>query len=206
VSTLPAATRPSPDAALASLVEGNARFAAGRPSRPNQDGHRRDLLTKSQEPFAVILGCADSRVPAELIFDQGLGDLFVCRTAGQVVDHAVVGSVEFAVEVLHVPLIVVLGHESCGAVASAVAMANGEYEPTGAVRDLVERVLPVAMTAVREGGKPDEIVSRAVTLNVKRIMDLLVDRSRPLADAVESGTVGIAGAVYELDSGLARLL
>jgi len=214
VSTLPAPhqqesappPRPTPDEAVARLIAGNARFAAGKPSRPNQDGHRRDLLTGGQEPFAVVLGCADSRVPAELVFDQGLGDLFVCRTAGPVVDHAVLGSVEFAVEHLHVPLIVVLGHERCGAVTAAIQMAAGEYGPTGAVRDLVERVLPVAMTAAREGGSTAEQVSRAVALNVQRVIAVLLDRSRPLTDAVADGSVGLVGAVYELDGGLTRFL
>jgi carbonic anhydrase len=214
VSTLPAPRppdvaplpRPTPEEALDRLITGNQRFAAGAPSRPNQDGHRRDLLTNGQEPFAVVLGCADSRVPAELVFDQGLGDLFVCRTAGPVVDHAILGSVEFAVEHLHVPLIVVLGHERCGAVTAAAQMAAGAYEPTGAVRDLVERVLPVAMIAAREGGSPEEQISRAVALNVQRVIDVLLDRSRLLTDAVADGSVGLVGAVYELDGGLTRFL
>lgn len=197
-------TRPTPDEAYALLVGGNTRFAANTPARPNQDEPRRHQVISGQEPFAAVLGCADSRVPAEIVFDQGLGDLFVCRTAGPIVDHAVLGSIEFAIAYLHVPLVVVMGHESCGALKAAAETAAGTLRPVGSVGDLVERVLPVTLQAQREGGTPAQQLSRAIALNVERVMALLLDRSRVLAEAVANGSVKIVGAVYELDGGRTR--
>src|SRR5271165_1116409 len=110
----------SPITAWKSLKEGNERFVAGKPKHPSQSVEHRASLAVAQKPTAVIFGCADSRVAAELIFDQGLGDMFVVRTAGHVIDSAVLGSIEYAVTVLNVPLIVVLGHDSCGAVKAAI--------------------------------------------------------------------------------------
>ncbi|SHN45609.1 carbonic anhydrase [Cryptosporangium aurantiacum] len=198
--------RPTPDEAYALMVAGNARFAAGTPARPNQDDARRVQLVAGQEPFAAVLGCADSRVPAEIVFDQGLGDLFVCRTAGPIVDFAVLGSIEFAIAYLHVPLVVVMGHESCGALKAAAETASGTLEPGGSVRDLVEKVLPITLQAQREGGTKDEQLSRAIGYNVTRVINLLIERSPVIADAVADGSVKLVGAVYELDGGRARFL
>jgi len=121
----------SPDEALSWLVEGNERYAQARLERPNQGADRRAVLAQGQHPFATIFGCSDSRVPVELVFDRGLGDLFVVRTAGHVVDRAVLGSIQFGVKELEVPLIMVLGHEGCGAVAAAVdAITRGTTATT----------------------------------------------------------------------------
>lgn len=201
---VPRPSRPTPDEAFALMREGNARFAAGIPARPNQDEPRRNQVAAGQEPFAAVLGCADSRVPAEIVFDQGLGDLFVCRTAGPVVDQAVLGSIEFAIAYLHVPLVVVLGHESCGALKAAADTAAGTLDPTGAVRDLVERVLPMSLQANREGGTSEEQLSRAIALNVERVMKVLMERSRVITDAVANESIKVVGAVYELEDGKAR--
>ena len=114
----------SPVTAWKALKEGNERFVAGTPEHPSQSIERRSALAKGQKPTAVLFGCADSRVAAEIIFDQGLGDMFVVRTAGHVVDSAVLGSIEYAVTVLDVPLIVVLGHDSCGAVKATLVGAR----------------------------------------------------------------------------------
>jgi len=198
--------RPTPDEAYALMVAGNARFAAGTPTRPNQDDVRRAQVVAGQEPFAAVLGCADSRVPAEIVFDQGLGDLFVCRTAGPIVDFAVLGSIEFAITNLHVPLVVVMGHESCGALKAAAETATGNLDPSGSVRDLVERVLPITLRAQREGGSKDEQLSRAIAYNVTRVINLLIERSPAIAGAVADGSVKLVGAVYELDGGRARFL
>src|SRR5207237_5372942 len=108
----------TPDQALSRLVAGNQRFVAHKPTHPHEDLARRHDLAGSQHPFAVVLSCSDSRLPPELVFDQGLGDLFVIRVAGNITDAAVIGSIEYAVEHLHAPLIVVLGHEKCGAVTA----------------------------------------------------------------------------------------
>ncbi|TQS39757.1 carbonic anhydrase [Cryptosporangium phraense] len=188
------------------MVAGNARFAAGTPARPNQDDARRVQLVAGQEPFAAVLGCSDSRVPAEIVFDQGLGDLFVCRTAGPIIDFAVLGSIEFAITQLHVPLVVVMGHEQCGALKAAAETASGTLDPSGSVRDLVERVLPITLQAQREGGTKDEQLNRAIGYNVTRVINLLIERSPAIADAVADGSVKLVGAVYELEGGRARFL
>lgn len=122
------------------LLDGNERFVTGDSLHPNQNASRRSELVHTQNPFAVIFGCADSRLAAEIIFDVGLGDVFVVRTAGHVIDDAVLGSLEYAVSVLHVPLIVVLGHDNCGAVTAAKEAVETGESPQGHIRDLVERI------------------------------------------------------------------
>ena len=124
------------------LAEGNRRFVAGEPSHPNQNAERRSDLTAGQAPVAVIFGCADSRLAAEIIFDLGLGDVFVVRTAGHVIDDAVLGSIEYGVDVLEIPLVIVLGHNSCGAVTATVESYISGTMPRGFVRPLVERIIP----------------------------------------------------------------
>ncbi len=141
----------SPATAWKALKEGNERFVAGRPEHPSQSVEHRASLADGQRPTAVVFGCADSRVAAEIIFDQGLGDMFVVRTAGHVIDSAVLGSIEYAVTVLGVPLIVVLGHDSCGAVQATLKALDDGVIPRGYVRDLVERVTPSVLTAAARG-------------------------------------------------------
>lgn len=130
-----AGSRPTPQEAWETLAEGNRRFVAGDPGHPNQNAERRSTLTSGQEPIAVIFGCSDSRLAAEIIFDVGLGDVFVIRTAGQVIDDAVLGSLEYSVDVLKIPLIVVLGHDSCGAVTATVeSYISGDMPPASSAR------------------------------------------------------------------------
>ena len=133
------------------LQDGNARFIAGETEHPHQDAQRRKDLAQSQKPFAVIFGCSDSRLAAEIIFDLGLGDTFVIRTAGQVIDNAVLGSLEYAIEVLGTPLIMVLGHDSCGAVTATKDSVESGQLPRGFQRDLVERITPSVLEAKRAG-------------------------------------------------------
>ena len=121
----------TPAEAWAKLARGNDRFVAGEYWHPNQDAARRDSLTEGQTPFAVFFGCADSRVAAEIIFDRGLGDLFVVRTAGHVIDPGVLGSIEFGVAMLDIPLVVILGHDSCGAVSATVDAVRDGVLPGG---------------------------------------------------------------------------
>ncbi|MBV9638944.1 MAG: carbonic anhydrase, partial [Mycobacteriaceae bacterium] len=155
--------RTSPVTAWKALKEGNDRFVTGKPEHPSQSVEHRASLTEAQRPTAVVFGCADSRVAAEIIFDQGLGDMFVVRTAGHVIDSAVLGSVEYAVNVLEVPLIVVLGHDSCGAVKATLAALDDGVLPGGYVRDVVERVTPSILLGRREGlSRPDEFEARHV--------------------------------------------
>ncbi len=193
----------SPVTAWKALKEGNERFVAGTPQHPSQSVEHRASLANGQKPTAVVFGCADSRVAAELIFDQGLGDMFVVRTAGQAIDSAVLGSIEFAVTVLDVPLIVVLGHDSCGAVKAALAAINDGAIPGGFVRDVVERVAPSVLMGRRDGlSRVDEFEER----HVRETVAQLVSRSSAIAERIAEGTLAIAGATYHLADGRAALV
>jgi len=193
----------SPAQAWAKLARGNDRFVGGSHRHPNQDAARRDSLTDGQTPFAVFFGCADSRVAAEIIFDRGLGDLFVVRTAGHVVDTGVLGSIEFGVAILDIPLVVVLGHDSCGAVAATVDAVRDGVLPGGYIRDIVERVTPSVLAAHQAGmTTPDEIEAE----HVRHTLRLLTERSRLVADRVASGELAVVGAVYNLGDGRARIV
>ncbi|ANE79010.1 carbonic anhydrase [Mycobacterium adipatum] len=192
----------NPIAAWKSLKEGNERFVAGKPLHPSQGIEDRARLTEAQKPTAVLFGCGDSRVAAELIFDQGLGEMFVVRTAGHVIDSAVLGSIEYAVGVLNVPLIAVLGHDSCGAVKATLnALDEGEI-PGGYVRDIVERVMPSILLGRRDGlTRVDEFEARHVTETGAQ----LLARSTVIAERVEAGTLAIVGLTYHLADGRVAL-
>ena len=188
----------SPAQAWQALKEGNERFVAGRPEHPSQSIEHRASLAAEQRPIAVVFGCADSRVAAEIIFDQGLGDMFVVRTAGHVIDSAVLGSIEYAVTVLGVPLVIVLGHDSCGAVKASIAALDEGTVPGGYVRDVVERVTPSIMLARRDGlTRVDEFEARHVIETGSQ----LLTRSTAIADRVESGELSIVGVTYRLADG-----
>ena len=188
----------NPLTAWKALKEGNERFVAGKPMHPSQSIEHRASLAAAQKPTAVVFGCADSRVAAEIIFDQGLGDMFVVRTAGHVIDSAVLGSIEYAVLVLNVPLIVVLGHDSCGAVGATLAALDEGAVPPGYVRDVVERVTPSILLGRRDGlERVDESEARHVTETGKQ----LLSRSTAIAEAVREGRLAIAGLTYQLADG-----
>ena len=171
----------NPVSAWKALKEGNERFVAGKPEHPSQSIEDRARLAAGQQPTAVVFGCADSRVAAEIIFDQGLGDMFVVRTAGHVIDSAVLGSIEYAVAVLNVPLIVVLGHDSCGAVKATLAALDDGEMPTGYVRDIVERVTPSVLMGRHAGlTRVDEFETRHVN---ETAVQLRV-RSTPIAEGI----------------------
>jgi carbonic anhydrase len=188
----------NPVTAWKALKEGNERFVAGQPAHPSQSVEHRASLAKGQKPTAALFGCGDSRVAAEIIFDQGLGDMFVVRTAGHVIDSAVLGSIEFAVTVLGVPLIVVLGHNSCGAVKATLAALDDGELPGGYVRDVVERVTPSILLGRREGlTRVDEFEARHVTETGAQLMA----RSTAIAERVNAGTLAIVGATYHLADG-----
>lgn len=209
-STAPKATptdsqqRPNtPAEAWAALQAGNARFVAETPAHPHQDVHARSALAQAQRPFAIFFGCADSRVAAEIIFDQGLGDLFVVRTAGHVVDPSVLGSLEFGVAVLGAPLIVVLGHDTCGAVGAAMESVATGVIPPGYLRDIVERVTPSVLSATRAGRTSVELVERE---HVEATCNLLAERSTLVASRVADGSLAIVGAEYNLAHGAAAVV
>ena len=185
------------------MREGNERFVAGQSSHPNQDSSRRSSLVENQHPFAVIFGCSDSRLAAEIIFDVGLGDVFVVRTAGQVIDDAVLGSLEYSVGVLGVPLIAILGHDSCGAVSATKAAVDTGDMPAGFIRDLVERITPSVLTSMRQDKHE---VNDMVVEHVKQTAQRLVDSSRVISDAVESGRTAVIGLSYSLAEGRANVV
>jgi carbonic anhydrase len=188
----------SPAQAWTALKQGNERFVAGCPKHPSQSIEHRAALAEAQRPTAVVFGCADSRVAAEIIFDQGLGDMFVVRTAGHVIDSAVLGSIEYAVTVLNVPLIVVLGHDSCGAVRATLEALDGGQVPGGFVRDVIERVTPSIMLGRRDGlTRVDEFETRHVIETGSQ----LLARSMAIADRIKNGELAIVGVTYQLADG-----
>jgi carbonic anhydrase len=193
----------TPPEAWAELAAGNKRFVDGDHQHPNQDAQTRNELARGQQPFALIFGCADSRVAAEIIFDQGLGDLFIVRTAGHVVDSGVLGSIEYGVQVLGISLVGILGHDSCGAVSATVQALDVGPMPGGYLRDLVERVTP-SVLAARQAGRTgtDEIEAE----HVRQTGLLLLERSRILADAVAEGRCAVVGLVYDLADGQPRIV
>ncbi|MFF8271379.1 carbonic anhydrase [Streptomyces sp. NPDC016562] len=194
---------PTPHDAFDLLMAGNERFVSGASEHPNQDAARRTETAPSQKPFAVLFGCSDSRLAAEIIFDRGLGDLFVVRTAGHVAGAEILGSIEFGVAVLNAPLVVVLGHDSCGAVAAACSALENGQTPGGFVRDVVERVTP-SVLAARAAGR--ETADDILAEHIEHTVDLLLDRSRVLAEAVAAGRVGVVGLSYRLADGSAQLV
>jgi carbonic anhydrase len=188
----------SPLTAWKALKEGNERFVAGKPEHPSQSIEDRARLAAGQKPTAVVFGCADSRVAAEIIFDQGLGDMFVVRTAGHVVDSAVLGSIEYAVSILDVPLVVVLGHDSCGAVQAALSALDDGVMPGGYVRDVVERVTPSILMGRHAGlTRVDEFETRHVNETVVQLRT----RSATIAQRIAEGSLAIVGLTYHLADG-----
>jgi carbonic anhydrase len=187
------------DQALRLLMEGNTRYVAAKVVHPNQDGSRRREVAGAQHPFAVILGCSDSRVPPEILFDQGIGDLFVVRVAGNVAGPDVLGSIEYAGGHLGVALVMVLGHSGSGAVRATVKGDHAEGHAAG----LLEAIVPALE---RARGKSGDLAENTATENVKLVMSQ-IEQSRPvLAELVSSGKLRVVGARYDLDSGRVELL
>ncbi|MEL6850395.1 MAG: carbonic anhydrase [Bacteroidota bacterium] len=177
---------------IARLKEGNARFVADKLDGKLQDSVRRDALTGGQSPYAIILSCADSRVVPELAFDTGLGEIFIIRVAGNVANTSSIASIEYAVAHLGTPVIVVLGHQSCGAVTAAVSGGDNGYN----LNHLLSHITP-AIAASPEGAEVNEVVKK----NAQMTAEELAARSTIIGDAVANGTVKIVPAYYNLDSG-----
>jgi carbonic anhydrase len=194
----PVAVVSSPDEAMEKLVQGNKRFVSNLMSHPDQTPARRAEVVGGQHPFAAILACADSRVAPEVVFDQGLGDLFTVRVAGNVLNDEIIGSLEYAAEHLHVPLIVVLGHSKCGAVSAAVA---GGHAP-GRIHTLVESLEP-SVKAVQ--GLPGNTVELAVKANVERVVNQLKNMQPILEESVKQGKLRIVGGRYDLATGTVEI-
>jgi carbonic anhydrase len=197
------AQQTTPAQAWKELQLGNSRFTSGAVEHPRQDPQRRTALGDGQAPHAVLLGCSDSRVASEVIFDQGLGDLFVVRNAGHVATSAVIGSIEYAVALLAVPLIVVLSHETCGAVAAAIDTfeTNTATLPPH-IANLIEPILPAARRV--KAANPQSAVPDAAEVGVEHLRDTvsaLLRGSEIISAAVAAGTLAIVGASYHLREG-----
>jgi carbonic anhydrase len=217
----------SPTEAISRLKEGNGRFIAGNVQHPHettderafiaknsyenpdaislgmtseQAAKRRTELTKSQHPFAIILSCSDSRVPPELVFDEGLGDLFIVRVAGNVLNDEGLGSIEYGVEVLGARLIVVLGHQSCGAVDAAMKTVAAKSKAPGHIQSLVAAIKPVVDSA------PKADLDAMIKANVKHVVDALRSSTPILKARVNSGEVQVIGGYYTLDTGVVSFL
>lgn len=194
----------SANEALEQLIEGNRRFVEEVVERPRADRLRRIELAKGQKPFATVITCADSRVPVELLFDQGLGDLFVIRVAGNIADDAILGSVEYASLNLGVNLVVVMGHRSCGAVGAAVNYLNAQGPATGTHIDaLIDAIRPAVQAAKDDGG--EDLVERSVRTNARMVADQ-IRTSEPVLAGLAGHGVAVQPAYYDLESGKVRWL
>ena len=193
-----------PVAALARLDAGNARFVSGDLLHPRRDQEHRASLSKGQRPYAAVLGCSDSRVPHEILFDEGLGDLFAVRVAGNTaLDPLVLGSVEFAVALLGVATVVVLGHEDCGAVKAAVDVVRDGTELAGRLMAVVAPIVPVVASVLEtmpDSVSDEELVDACVRANVSYAVEQL-SKVALLADAIAAGTLVLAGREYVLATG-----
>ncbi|WP_346845099.1 carbonic anhydrase [uncultured Rothia sp.] len=193
----------TPAQALEELLAGNTRFVSGDVKHPNQDAERRADLASGQHPFATLFGCGDSRLAAEVIFDQGLGDMFVVRTAGHVVESAVLGSLEYAVVELGTPLVVVLGHDSCGAVTAAKTSLEQGQLPGGYIRNLIEPILPsVISPELPENATVNDMVREHTRQTSARILE----QSYLIANAIKENKTAVLGMFYRLADGQVEIL
>ena len=195
------ANSPTPDEALKLLIEGNRRFCQANGAMTGRPWSRQ-MATEQQRPFAIILGCSDSRTPVEILFDQGFGDLFVIRIAGNIVAPSVVGSIEFAASQFGTRLVVVMGHTRCGAVTATMkAIETGHGSESKNIRDITDRIAPHIENVVKTG-TPDEALRAAIRANVRASADHLRHGSRLLEELVRAGRVVVVGSEYELETGV----
>ena len=201
----PPLATPTPAHAWAELQRGNLRFVSGEPGHPRQDVERREELLNLQMPQAALFGCSDSRLAAEIIFDNGLGDLFVIRNAGQVISDSVIGSIEYAVAVLNVPLIVVLGHDECGAVKAAIDSAQPDAAPLPPhIAQLIAPIAPAVQRVIAAGGRASGARPDSSEVGREHLRDTvgeLLERSELVSAAVAAGTLAVIGANYRLSEG-----
>ena len=189
----------SNEGALQKLMEGNRRFAGSKVIHPNQTKERRAQLSKGQKPFAVIVGCSDSRIPPEIIFDLGLGDLFVIRVAGNVVEDVAFGSIEYAVGHLGTQLVVVLGHGKCGAVSATVQ--GGEAH--GHISSIVKAIAPAAEKAKN---LPGDLIDNSIKANVGLVVERIASSKPILSELAKDGKIRIVGAYYDIESGVVEII
>jgi carbonic anhydrase len=197
-ATLSAKTALQPADALKLMKDGNENFKNEAPSLAANGRERRLELARGQAPFCVLVGCSDSRVSPEILFGRGLGELFIVRNAGNTVDTAALGSIEYAVGVLGVPLVVVLGHQSCGAVAAAVEVVRKNATFPGVIGEMVQPIVPAVLEAQAQGG---DLLEASVRSNARRVAKRLTTQSLVIKDAMTAGTVKVVGARYGLSDG-----
>jgi carbonic anhydrase len=189
-----------PEQTLQKLMDGNRRFVENK-SMLDESTTRRIEVAKGQHPFATILGCVDSRVPPELIFDQGLGELFVIRTAGEVLDHAVLGSLEFGVAELNIPLIMVLGHKGCGAFKAASAILCHHEKAMADIQFLVKKLAPAIGTADEDENHLNQAIQEQIKYTVEKLKHTPI-----LNRAIKREALKIAGGCYDLDTGVVDVI
>jgi carbonic anhydrase len=204
IRTAQAVTSATPDQALQMLMDGNQRFVSGNVQHPNQSAAARMAGSGGQSPFAAILSCVDSRVPPEIVFDQGLGDLFTARAAAGIYDDAIFGSLEFGIEEFHIPLILVMGHQSCGAVRAVLdAIKTGQTEVPGKIAAVVERILPAALQVQNS---PGDLLGNATRAVVQQSVREIRASDPIMASAIASGSLDVRGAYYSIDTGMVELV
>jgi carbonic anhydrase len=199
----PAGRAMTPAAALAELAAGNARYARDAAVNCNRNYHRRAEVSGAQAPFAIVLGCSDSRVPPEVVFDRRLGELFVVRLAGNIADDDALGSMEYAIEHFAPALLLVLGHEKCGAVAATVDALKAGSEPSGFVGSIVKKIMPAARRAL---GEPGNTLHDAIRENVRDAVANIRAQSTVARTAERTGALAVAGATYDLGDGRVTFL
>ncbi len=195
---------PSADEVLERLKAGNERFLRGEARFPTVQKEVLANMARAQHPYATVLGCSDSRVPPELIFDAGFGELFVIRVAGNVISPEVMGSMQYAAVHLKTPLVLVLGHEGCGAVAAALAARRGASREPSRIAGLLDNIVP-GLQDLAEGLSPEDEMNRAVDANVRWSIHQLLETPEG-KQRLEEGVMKIAGAVYEIRNGRVRFL
>lgn len=199
LKSAPPASELTPDTALQLLREGNEAFLRGEQTSVLTSAQRRLDIAKGQTPFAAYVTCSDSRVPPELLFGRGLGELFIIRNAGNTVDTVALGSIEYAVAELKVPLVVVMGHESCGAVKAATQVVTDNAEFPGSIGPMIEPIVPAVLAARREEG---DLLDNSVRANVRRVVKQLRQHTDPiLLEPQRTGALKVVGAYYDLDQG-----
>lgn len=192
-----------PATALAKLQKGNRRFVDAAMLHPDQNAEARKRRSGEQQPFAVVLSCSDSRLPPEVIFDQGLGDLFVVRVAGNIVDRDGMGSIEYAVDHLEAPLVIVVGHQNCGAVSATLEVLRPPYSPPhGDVAALVDAITPAVGVAMK---RPGDLLDNSIRANAEQSRDQIM-HSPELKTFLDSGALQVVAAYYSLDTGLVTVI
>ena len=197
-------------ASIQRLMKGNQRFVTNHPSTKDISIQKRKDLIQEQQPFAVILACSDSRVPPELIFDQGLGDIFVVRTAGNTVDKITLGSIEYGLEHLHAPRLVILGHQDCGAVKATIESAAKAYKEGRHARDsigeIVNKIMPAVEKAKTSGKSESDLLDASIQENVKNVYKEILEKSPVLKKLSAKKKINVVLAEYYLDSGMVKII